>query len=220
MTDPIQAAIAAAAAAAAQAQTQVATVAQTSTAVAVAAPAQTLSMESMSAGGMSVDKWFKFTYDGLKIGDSKIVMAPVVATIDMTENSGFMLKYAIKGGNPAQYAYTTDMSTAAGGGTWEAAQARIRQLAPGATPYRCVDLPFTLVADVVDITNAVVAKAGDTLGYTTSTTNWGNWAAFHKEVADAGLMGTTVKVKITNQPRENKNKNQWGVMAFELIVEE
>ena len=222
MSDPIAEALAKAQAAAA-ASTSTA-VANTSQGGAVATSGgggtpQKLSMETMAAGGMAVDKWFKVTEDGLKIGDSKLIVGHVLATIDMTEGSGFVLKYAIKGGNPAQYAYTTDLVNAVGGGSWEAAQARIKALAPSASPYRAVDLPFTLVGEVKDMGGAVIGNAGDTLGYTTSTTNWANWQAFHKEVADAGLLGQTVTVKLTAQARTNKNNNKWGVMAFELVQE-
>lgn len=220
MSDPIAEALAKAQAAAAATPlpgTAVAT--QQTGAVATVAP-QKLSMESMAQGSMAVDKWFKVTEDGLKIGDSKLIVGPVLATIDMTEGSGFILKFAIKGGNPAQYAYTTDMANAVGGGSWEGAQARIRALDPKASPYRAVDLPFTLVEEVKDMSGAVVGAAGDVLGYTTSTTNWANWQQFHKEVAEAGLLGQRVTVKLTAQARTNKNNNKWGVMAFELVVTE
>ncbi len=220
MSDPIAEALARANAAAAAAPlpgTQVATTQQGAVSTSVAP--QKLSMETMAQGGMAVDKWFKVTEDGLKIGDSKLITNPahVMATIDMTEGSGFVLKFAIKGGNPAQYAYTTDMVNAVGGGSWEGAQARIRALEPKANPYRAVDLPFTLVEEVKDMSGAVVGVPGDTVGYTTSTTNWANWQAFHKEVADAGLLGQRVTVKLTQQPRTNKNNNKWGVIAFELV---
>ena len=195
---------------------QLATQQQGTVAVSTAVP-QKLSMESMSQGGMAVDKWFKVTEDGLKIGDSKLIVGGVLATIDMSEGSGFVLKFAIKGGNPAQYAYTTDMVNAVGGGSWEGAQARIRALEPKASPYRAVDLPFTLVEEVKDMGGVVVGQAGDTVGYTTSTTNWANWQQFHKEVAEAGLLGQRVTVKLTSQARSNKNNNKWGVMAFELV---
>lgn len=213
MSDPIQEALALSRQA--QQATSTALAATTSVQGAVAVP-QKLTMETMSAGGMSVDKWFKVTEDGIKIGDSALIVGDLLATLEMTEGSGFILKYAIKGGNPAQYAYTCDNANAAGGGSWDAAQARIRALAPAAAPYRCVDLPFTLIGEVKDMKNVVVGKAGDTIGYTTSTTNWANWQAFYKEVADAGLMGQTVTVKLTAQPRVNKAGNKWGVIQFEL----
>ena len=214
MTDPIQAAIAQAAEQAKAnpipANTAVATVSGT------AVVPQKLTMESMAAGAMAVDKWLKVNENGLHLGDSGLIVVPVLASIDMTEGSGFVLKYAIKGGNPAQYAYTTDMVNAVGGGTWEAAQARIRALQPGQNPYRAVDLPFTLEEEVKDVKGAVAGKPGDLVGYTTSTTNWANWDLFFKECAKEGLLGQRVLVKLSARPRTNKNNNKWGVVAFEL----
>lgn len=222
MSDPIQEAIARANAAKAAA---VANTPAPSTAVAipvagvpaVAVAPQKFSMESMAAGSMSVDKWFKVTEDGLKIGDSKLIIGGVKATLDMTDGSGFVLKMAIKGGNPAQYAYTTDNVNATAGGSWEGAMARIRALDPRANPYRAVDLPFTLTEDVKDMGGVLVGKAGDTVGYTTSTTNWANWATFYKAVADADLINQKVLVLLTQQPRTNSNQNKWGVIKFELL---
>lgn len=216
MSDPVQEAMDRAKAAQIEAARVPALSTPASTAVSVAP--QKLSMESMAGGGMTVDKWLKVNEDGIKVGDSKLLIGDVICSIDMTEGLGFILKMAIKGGNPAQYAYTTDMVNCVTGGSWEAAQNRIRALSPQPTsPYRSVDLPFTATGDLVDMVKSVVAKKGDVLGYSTSTTNWANWTAFHKEVADAGLMDTVVNVKLTAQARTNKNNNLWGVLKMELV---
>lgn len=230
-TDPVAAAMAAAQAAAAAAPSpQLPAIApQTSLAPVAAAPAPVaLSMESMQMGSMSVDNWFKVKEDGLKIGDMQGLLESVEAVIDMTAGRGFILKYGAKNGNPAQYAYTVDLANAAGGGTWPVALARLQALDPSkpCSPYRCVDLPFKLIEDVTKVTGAgkaavttVIAKAGDMIGYTTSTTNWKNWEMFYKDVEKAGLMGHEVKVKLTAQARTNKNGNNWGVLAIELLGE-
>jgi hypothetical protein len=229
MTNPVDAAIAAALAAAQNAQANPSAVVpagQTSSAVSTAvAPAPVkLSMETMQAGQMSVDAWLKVKEDGLKIGDMPGLLPEIRVKLNMVDGQGFMLKYAIKAGNPAQYAYTYDRSTAVGGGTWPEAQARIRALEPaGKRPpseYRAVDLPFTLLEDVTvgkGKDAKVIAKAGDTLGYTTSTTNWANWEQFYKEVEKAKLIGQTVEVKLSAQARKNNAGNTWGVVAFELV---
>lgn len=232
MSDPVKAAMEAAQAAAAAAPSpQLPATISPQTSLAAAGPAPTpvaLSMESMQMGSMSVDNWFKVKEDGLKIGDMQGLLESVEAVIDMTAGRGFILKYGAKNGNPAQYAYTVDLANAAGGGTWPAALARLQALDPSkpCAPYRCVDLPFRLIDDVVKTTGAgkaavttVIAKAGDMIGYTTSTTNWKNWEMFYKDVEKAGLMGREVKVKLTAQPRTNKNGNNWGVLAFELLGE-
>lgn len=220
--DPVAAAMAKAAAAAAalpQTQTQLPVTVSVSNvpAVAPAAPVA-LSMESMAQGSMSVDNWFKVKEDGLKIGDMAGLLDSVTAVIDMTAGSGFILKYGVKNGNPAQYAYTVDLANANGGGSWAAAMQRVQALDPSkpVAPYRCVDLPFELIEDVV-VKTVTVAKAGDMIGYTTSTTNWKNWEEFYKDVSKAGLMGQKVVVNLTAQPRTNKAGNAWGVLKMELV---
>lgn len=227
MSNPIQEAIDKANAAAAQAaalQAQAAAMAVAApapaTAVAVApAPAPVkLTMETMSAGQMSVDQWIKVKEDGLKLGDKPGLIESMILGLDMTLDRGFRLKYAIKNGNPAQYAYSFDNATADGGGTWAAAIEKIQKLDPSkkCSPYRAVDLPFFVIEDVKK-GDQVLAKIGDTLGHTTSTTNWANWEVFYKAVEAAGLMGQKVKVKVTAQPRTNTKGNTWGVLKFELL---
>jgi hypothetical protein len=231
--DPVAAAIAAAqqtaAATPAVQHSQVTDVAVAgNTAVGAVAPkGAPLSMETLMMGSMSVDGWLKPKEYGLAVGDNPALFTSAKVYLDMTDGSGFISKMAIKGGNPAQYAYTTDLVTAMGGGTWEAAQARIRALDPKASPYRAVDLPFTVAVDIVAVPmgapagtpGIVLAKAGQKLGYTTSTTNWANWEAFYREVVQAGLVGKKVELTIGSQRRQNKNNNVWGVMTFALVGE-
>lgn len=226
MTDPVKAAMAAAQAAAAAAAAQAPSTAlaapvQGAVAAAPAAAPVALSMETMAQGSMSVDNWFKVKEDGLKIGDMAGLLDSVDAVINMTAGSGFVLKYGVKNGNPAQYAYTVDLANAHGGGTWPQAVQRIQALDPSkpVAPYRCVDLPFRLIEAVTTKAGVTVAKAGDMIGYTTSTTNWKNWEDFYKECAKAGLLDKDVQVKLTAQARTNKAGNNWGVLKIELVGE-
>lgn len=228
--NPVQDAIAQAAAAAANTPATnyaVAEPAQQGGAVAVAQPGAALSMETLMMGGMSVEGWIKVDKYGLQFGDTAGLANDVEVMLDMSEGVGFVPKMAIKGGNPAQYRYTIDGVTCPAGGSWANAQSEIRAIAPTASPYRCVDLPFTLLTDVTvlppgakpNATPSLAAKAGQRLGYTTSTTNWANWETFYREVAKAGLLGKKVKVVIGAQHRTNKAGNEWGVMTFKLIEE-
>lgn len=181
--------------------------------------AKALTMETVSTGTLSVDSWLKPKEYGLLIGDSSKLFPTCRASIDMTDGRGFVVKRAVKGGNPAQYAYTRDGVTCVSGGSWEAAVQKMKQLDPKCSgEYRCVDLPFTLLEDVV-VGNETIMAAGKTLGYTTSTTNWKNWEMFYKAVAEAGLMGRVVEVELSAEPRSNKAGNKWGVLQFKLIGE-
>lgn len=179
------------------------------------APAPKLSMATVSTGAMTVDAWLKPKEFGLLVGDCPDLFKSCMCSIDMTDGKGFVVKKGIKAGNPAQYWYTTDGVTCTTGGSWEAAVMKAKQISPAAYEYRCVDLPFTLLEDIV-IEGKVVQKAGSKLGYTTSTTNWKNWEEFFSACADAGIKDEPVKVKLGYERRENKAKNIWGVITFDF----
>lgn len=212
-----QAAAAAAQAAQAPAPGAVSTVNQGNTAVnTYSAPAPKLSMETVSTGAMTVDAWLKAKEFGLVVGDSDQLFKNAVCSIDMTDGKGFVVKKGIKAGNPAQYWYTVDGVTCVQGGSWEAAVAKAKRIAPDAYEYRCVDLPFTLLEDIT-VEGKVVCKAGQKLGYTTSTTNWKAWEEFYKACGEAAVLNELVKVKLGHQRRENKANNKWGIITFELV---
>lgn len=185
-----------------------------------AAPAAKLNMETVSAGTMTVDHWLKPKEFGILVGDKPDLIESIKAVIDMTDGIGFVVKKGIKAGNPAKYWYTTDGATCTTGGSWEAAVAIAKGMDQKAYEYRCVDLPFKLIEDVLGKKKDVLAEAGKTVGYTTSTTNWKNWEMFYKDVQKAGLMGEKVVVEIGYERRENASKNVWGVLTFKLIGSE
>lgn len=187
------------------------------------APGKRLTMGEMQGNSISVDTWMKVKQYGIIIGDSGLIPS-LRCSIEMRDGA-FIPKYSIKAGNPAQYFSTLDQVTAVGGGSWAAACEKARALDGRAREYRCVELPFRLEEDAVFTdpktkAKVVVAKAGDMIGHTTSTTNWANWEKFYTEVSDAGLLGQTVDVILTAQERKNKSGNEWGVLAFELVEPE
>lgn len=228
----IAAAKAASEATAAQAATQAATpgtaVAQANASSVSTAvlPGKKMTMDDVAGGGMSVDAWFKCEKDGLRIGDNPIKFQDMPVILTMTDGMGFIIKKGIKGGNPAQYAYTQDGVTCVTGGSWEAAQARIRAVQANAAEYRCVDLPFTVQDDFevthlptgkTEVVKEIIATKGQIIGYTTSTTNWAAWAKFYSQVNEAGLMGKRVLLLVGTELRKNKNLNEWGTMTFKLV---
>ncbi len=187
------------------------------------APAAKLTMDDVTGSTMAVDLWLKPKEQGLLVGDVPDLFQDLPVVIDM---KAFIVKYGIKNGNPAQYAYTTDQATCVTGGSWDSACLRIRALEPAkaTAPYRCVDIPMLVPLDfaidtIVDkaVVPKVLVKAGAMLGYTTSTTNWPAWEKFYKAVCDAGWKEDQVLVHVGSEPRINKNGNKWGTMTFKLI---
>ena len=223
--DAIQQAMAAAAAA--KKATEDAAPAQTGNAVAnvapgamvmaaPVAPGPKLTMDTLSTGQMVVDMWIKPKEFGLLVGDKAKLFPKAKVVMDMTDGVGFIPKKGIKAGNPANYKYTTDGVTCTSGGSWEAAVVGMKNIDAKAYEYRCVDLPFELLEDIV-AEGEVLAKAGTKLGYTTSTTNWKAWEEFYTEVKNAGLLNEKVVVELGYQRRENANKNVWGIVTFKLL---
>lgn len=212
-----------AAQAAAPQNTAVATAPATSMAMtAPVAKGPALTMETVMTGQLVVDAWLKPKDTGLFVGENKEVVQKIVATIDMTDGRGFIVKKGIKAGNPAQYWYTTDGVTCVQGGSWEAAVAKAKGIDSKAYEYRCVDLPFEAIEPVMgrDIKTGVEKElypAGTKLGYTTSTTNWKNWEGFFQDVAKAELMNEVVVLNLGCEERTNKAGNNWGVVTFELV---
>lgn len=186
-----------------------------------------LTMGTLQTGAMNVDAWLKVKEFGLLIGDKPNLIEDITVTLDMTEGRGFVPKYAIKAGNPAQYWTTLDNVLCASGGTWDAAIQKASALDSKARPFPCVDLPFTVEEDVKVMVKAkgkpdeelVLCEAGTKLGYTTSTTNWKAWEQFYREVSAAGLLNTTVLVKLSYESKTNKAGNVWGIVTFELLGE-
>lgn len=225
--DAIQEAMARAQEAAAQ-QVASAPAASTSTDVAVAqsqggavanvAPQQPMTMESLMSGSINVDLWLKVKEFGLLVGDKSDLVPSIKAIIDMTEGSGFVVKKSIKAGNPVQYWSTYDGVGCDKGGSWTDAIAKARSIDPKASEYRAVDVPM-IVLEEVKGASGVLAEAGKTLGYSTSTTNWREWETFYKSVVMAGLLGKRVEVVVGFKPMSNKNNNKWGVMTWTLVGE-
>jgi len=223
MTDAIKDAIAAASAAAAASQTannttQVpAVTGQTSTEVGMPAMAgAALSMETIGSGGMSVDKWLKVKEMGLMIGEDKTLFDEIKGMLDMTDGVGFMVKYSIKAGNPAKYESSYDGQVTTSGRPWAQVCKEFFAMDGKATPYRAVDLPFTVLETLKNKKGEVLIEENQRLGYSTSTTNWGLWEAFYREVSRAGLLGQKVEVVIGFQARA-KNNNNWGVVSIKLV---
>jgi hypothetical protein len=186
---------------------------------AVATPgvkAKNYSLDDISTGSMNVDEYLKVKEFGLLIGNSTKLIQSITVEIDMTEVA---VCEVCKAGNPAQYVKTFNGVDCTTGGTWPAAVERMQRIDPKARPYKSADIPMTLVDNAVAVDNSVILEAGKRIGHSLSTTNRGNFQTLLKEIADAGQTNGVVQVKITAEPKSNKNGNTWGVLAFQLLEE-
>ncbi|WKV22064.1 hypothetical protein Phage2-1_00063 [Achromobacter phage 2-1] len=176
-------------------------------------------MDQLMAGGMTVDVWVKCKEFGLIVGQTQELVPSFKVYIDMTDGVGFSCKQSIKAGNPAQYWSTYDGAMSDKGIPWNEAIQKAVALDAKARPYRSVDVPMVLLEDIKSPKGAELAKAGQRLGYSTSTTNWAAWESFYKAVATAGLLGKCVEVNVGYEAKTNKNNNTWGIMTWELVGE-
>jgi len=217
MTNPVDAAIAAAKEQAAEAApvTDVATTQPQATAVAqVANTGVAFGLDDLTTGGMSVDDWLKVKEVGLTVGshaakffdDAEFILD--TATVQRCD--------VVKFGKPAQYLKTYDRATCDGVGTWQEALARAKQVDPGVRPYASADLQLEAVEDIVHKDGTKLIEAGQTLGHSTSTTNWGNFSGLMKQLKAQGDLGKKIKVKVGFEAKA-KDSYTWGILTFELV---
>lgn len=184
----------------------------------VAAPIVRPSMSTMgNTDGIAaaVQTWLKVQAEGLKIGNEKGLIDEIKVRIKMVEDDGFFVKQSIKWGQPVNYVSTYDGITSEKGGSWHDEVARINAIEPGAKVFPSADIIMELAAPV-KLKEKTIA-AGVKIGHTTSLSNWRNWNEFYREVADAGLLGQEVEVKVSAEEVNGNNGYTWGVLAFELV---
>lgn len=174
------------------------------------------SLDDLDNRGMTVDHWLKVSEDGLKIKveNDTARLDELKVSIDMTEvTPATVIKY----GQPPVYHKTYDGVICADGRTlWQDALAEAARY--NQKPYPSADVPMTLEEDVV-AKGKTIAKAGERLGYSLSTTNREAYSKFQKQVNAEELRESVVEVNLGYQAKENKNKQTWGIVTFDLVGE-
>lgn len=168
------------------------------------------SMDDLMSSAMVVDRYLKVKFGQMFIGDDIIGSDSIYVSIDL---DSVVAKISIKGGNPVRYAATVDGKTCVQGGSWFEAVSDIQKIAPNARPYNCVDLPMKIAKDITAYNGSVICPAGETVGHTTSTTNWKEWLSFYRSLPD---QHGVVFAKVTRKDVK-KNNNQWGLLEFTYI---
>jgi len=178
-----------------------------------------MSMESLDAMGMQVDHWLKPDYVGMMIGDTPSPIQEIVVDIEMIKGSGYTQGYGLRyGKEPVIYDFTIDgVTSVKTGQPWFNSIMQATSTDPQARPYSAAQLVFEVAKDVVAQDGTVLASVGESLGYTTPQSNWHDFSKFYKLCSREGLLGQTVRVKITNMAR-TKDQYKWGILKFELLT--
>jgi hypothetical protein len=197
------------------------------------APSTTVTTTAPLAGGravtmrqmieestMSVDAYLKAEKAGFLIGDDK---KNYVDTIDVEFRfSQVKVFYGIRyGASPTKYERSYDrILNARNKRPWADCVAEGMRMDPKCRgDYRGVDLPFTVVNDVIGKDGkTVLIGAGKTLGWTSSVTNWKQWLEFsapYYKLMDNGAIAedALVRGKIVHELGENKDFT-WGLVTF------
>lgn len=179
-----------------------------------------VSMRTMVAeAGMRPDAYLKVTPAGFNVGkDTKTFFDEIAVEFRLDNAKPF---YGLRFGNPAKYLRSYDRQVETKSRKlWATCVAEATQLDPRCTgDYPAVDLLMT-------VTEAINAKGGDllldvgkTLGWTSSVTNWGGWAAFIEPIytlIDLGIIrpDAMIRGKIKHDQRSG-NGNTWGLVTFD-----
>lgn len=171
------------------------------------------SLDAMAdSSGIQVDEFLTIKDTGFRLGDAKAKMFnEFTATIDMSEVVAITAIRATRNGNTTFIKSYDGISTSQGQ-SFQQAEANLRSTHEKVDgPYDTAEIPLTLDADVGGL------KAGDRIGITPSITGAKFFTKFYNELRREGKQADVVKVKVVHTPQSNKNGNEWGVAAFELI---
>lgn len=223
--DAINAALATARAAAAQAApatAQVPAVANASAPTAVAQAGPPVSMRQMvTEAGIRPDAYLKVTPFGFNVGkDTKTVFDELPVEFRITQAKPF---YGLRYGNPAKYLKSYDRKVESKSRRdWATVTAEASAADPRCTgDYPALDLLMTATADIKAKDGSILLEKGKTLGWTSSITNWTEWASFIEpiyQLIDLNIVppDTLVAGKIKHLQRSG-NGNTWGLVSFEDI---
>ncbi|BCJ91724.1 hypothetical protein IZ6_24590 [Terrihabitans soli] len=172
-----------------------------------------LTLEDMEIGGLAdIAAWLKVTEFGMTIGADKTLFDEIELILPLADVA---YSEVVRYGNPAKYEKTYNRETTVEGDTWPNAILRAKKVDPKANPYRAADLPFIVVADLVNKKKEVLVEAGKRIGHSTSVTNFKKFLAFTKELRSKGVDPTRDTIKVTIGFEEQKNdKGTWGVITF------
>lgn len=190
---------------------------QTYAAPAPAAPAQKLSlMDVADAARPTVDHYLKVNASGILIGkDVKNPQDEIEVELVLTEAQFF---WGVR--ENKNYRRSIDRVTEEKtGAPWASVVAECRRLDTKCKgDYKAADIPMTLVNDVKTLKgDAVLAKAGAKVGYTTSITGFYPFEELVKNAVKAGQASIKLRGKLKHDPKSKDSEN-WGIILFQDFV--
>lgn len=183
------------------------------------APARPVSMmEMLAEGGMTVKAYMKVDKPGFTIGsDTSVYHKEFPVEFRLGDAKPF---YGIRFGNPAKYLRSIDRVTETRSRRpWTAALEEAQRLDPKCKgDYRAVEIPFTVLADIQDANKKVLVSEGESIGWTSSITNWKPFEEFIKPYfvqLGAGQIteDTVLRGKVVHK-QEKDSANTWGLVTF------
>lgn len=178
-------------------------------------PVQRPSLTAMAdSAGIQVDEFLTVKDTGFRLGDAKNkLFDKAKVRINMRDVVPIVSIRANRSGNTTFVKSYDGIMTSQG-----QSLAVVEQQLRGSHdkvdgPYQTAEIPATLLEDVGG------SKAGTTIGITPAITGVKFFTKFFNELRQKGLEEATVDVNLIHTPQSNKNGNEWGVVAFELIGE-
>ena len=171
------------------------------------------SLESIAdSAGIQVDEYLTVKDTGFRLGDAKSKMFDrAKVRIDINEVVPIFSVRATKSGNTT-FIKSYDGAMTSQGQNFQLATDQLRATSDKVDgPYQTVEIPAELLEDVGG------QKAGTRIGITPAITGVKFWTKFYNELRKNDLVSATVDVEIVHTPQSNKNGNEWGVVAFEVV---
>lgn len=187
------------------------------------------SLDDFLAGGARPDRWLKVNEVGIWLArDEKLPLAEgsFEGELDIENIQLFHGLRAEFAGNVVKYAKSYDGGkTTTQGENFAAVAADFAANAMKFTGnYRGADTIIVLTEDIVQ--GKTTIPAGTKIGYSTPVTGFAPFQALMKELSndgrihDAGggrLTGERVRVRLVHSSETNNNKQEYGVISFEVV---
>jgi predicted NUDIX family NTP pyrophosphohydrolase len=184
-------------------------------------------LDDFLTSNMQVDSWIQVKDAGIKLNrDERAFIDEFEGELDLDSIQLFVGLRAEFAGNQVEYRQSTDGGkTTTKGENFGAILAKWKETSvKDVSPYRGANMTIILTEDVVQ--GKTTIPAGTKIGYTTPVTGFYPFQALLKNLAADGkvqdvgggrVSGGRVKVRFTHEAKQNKQKQEYGVLNMEAI---